>query len=85
MLKGRRHLSNQIGVCLEDDYLEESFSLFYHLCFLGQLKGLCDRETLRQIFYLGKLFDMEEHLFKKIKHLSGGRLPSLLLYWEFLH
>lgn len=27
---------------------------------------------LRQIFYLAKLFDMEDHLFKKIKHLSGG-------------
>ena len=61
---------------------------------MGQLKGLSDASILRQIFYLAKLLDMEEHLFKKIKCLSGGNQrkaslsaallggPSLLLVDE---
>ena len=72
LLNGERLPSNEVGMCLEDENMEESFSLFYHLCFIGQLKGLSRKEMLRQIFYLGKLFDMEEHLFKDIKDLSGG-------------
>ena len=27
---------------------------------------------MEQVFYLSKLFDMGEHLFKKISQLSGG-------------
>ena len=27
---------------------------------------------IEQIFYLSKLFDLEEHLHKKVKQLSGG-------------
>ena len=47
LLKGERLPSNEVGVCLEDENAEESFSLFYHLCFLGQLKGLPRKEMLR--------------------------------------
>ena len=72
LLNGESLPFNEIGVCLDEDNLEESFTLFYHLCFLGQLKGLSTKQMLQQIFYLAKLFDMEEHLFKKIKNLSGG-------------
>ena len=72
ILEGDPLPTKQVGVCLDEDYLEESFTLFYHLSFVGQLRGLSNQQIAQQIFYLSKLLDMEEHLFKKIKHLSGG-------------
>lgn len=34
---------------------------------------------LRQIFYLSKLFDLEDHLFKRISKLSGGNKRKVAL------
>ena len=54
-------------------------TLFYYLCFAGQLKGLTNLHLTQQIFYVSKLFDLEEHLFKQIKHLSGGNRRKAVL------
>ncbi len=72
ILQSETIISNNLGFCLEEDHLEEGFTLFYHLFFLGKLKGLTSEAAYKQIFYIGKLLDLERHFFKPISSLSGG-------------
>ena len=63
---------SSVGLCIERDLFDDNFTAYEQLWFIGKLRSVPTYTLYSQIFFITKLLQLDSHLYKKIRHLSGG-------------
>ena len=61
-----------LRLCIERDLFDDNFSAYEQLWFIGKLRSVPSQTLYAQIFFITKLLQLDAHLDKKIRYLSGG-------------
>ncbi|KAF2894183.1 hypothetical protein ILUMI_11990 [Ignelater luminosus] len=72
-----REVNKQIGYCPQFDALLDDLTCWETLQIFGLLRGITLKESKILAKKLAKDFDFYEHLYKKVKQLSGGNKRKL--------
>jgi len=80
-----RKILNNIGYMAQSDALYESLSAKDNIQFFGQLYDLEKRELNERMGYIAELFQLEEHLKKKVSAYSGGMKRRLSFGVALIH
>ena len=76
---------NKLGIVLSSPFLIDEFSTIEYLTFVGEFQFLNKKETEIRARDIIKLFELEEHEAKPIKHLSSGNKMKVSLAAAMIH
>lgn len=74
-----------LGIVLSSPYSIDEFSIIEYLTFVGEFQFLNKKETKVRVRDIIKLFELEEHEAKPIKHLSSGNKMKVSLAAAMIH
>lgn len=72
-----KNFYQNVGYCPQFDALLEDLTCFETLIMFGLLRGITRKHTVSLAKDLAKRFDFYNHLYKKVKQLSGGNKRKL--------
>ncbi|RYH31736.1 ATP-binding cassette domain-containing protein [archaeon] len=77
ILRSIEKIRSSMGICLQHDILFDQLSLYEHIIFFAQLKGLTYTEAVAEAEQLVSFFHLQNRLDNRGEELSGGQKRKL--------